>query len=231
MFDFLKKNQAPPRGLKKAPVSEALAVYSHMRVEVMNADGQLLFVAKLINPHGTQAELQQILETETPKSEEPIHVRMRGYHDGERKAVYMEGVITPKPEEEYMWQVEELIVSRTGNDRAFFRLDMEVDASITSFTGIGAGSEKPCKLKDISVGGARITSDQQHLQGDKFMLNVRLMEDQEPCVMFCEVMRVTEKEDSTYEYGCHFVALKEADEEKITQNIFNAQRKRRGVPK
>lgn len=94
------------------------------------------------------AELHQYSETDIPQDAEPMRVRIRGYHDHERKAVYMEGTISPRPA--HIWQVEELEVARIGNDRAFFRLDTDIEATATTFGGIGAG-EKPCRLRNISV--------------------------------------------------------------------------------
>ena len=51
--------------------------------------------------------------------------------------------------------------------------------------------------------------------------------------MFCEVLRIFEREDSKYEYGCRFLELNEEDQDKITQNIFAAQlaerRRQRGA--
>ena len=45
--------------------------------------------------------------------------------------------------------------------------------------------------------------------------------------MYCEVLRVIDKGDSKFEYGCRFLELAEADQDRITQNIFDAQRKKR----
>ena len=41
----------------------------------------------------------------TEESEEPIPVHIRGYNDHERKAVYMEGSISPMPQRR--WKVED----------------------------------------------------------------------------------------------------------------------------
>lgn len=249
-----------------------------MRVEVTTFEGELLFVAKLVNLRENQAVLQQYSETERSKEilrqytegeedgktqeagsganagpeslevvfarmlaeqaekdseeekqKEPLHVRIRGYNDHERKAVYMEGFITP--EEKHTWKVEELTVTRIGNDRAFFRLETNLDAVVTTFGGFSA-REQDCKMLNISVGGARILSEQLYHEGDKFLLKVQLLEDRPMSVMFCEVLRVFEREDSKYEYGCRFLELNEEDQDKITQNIFAAQlaerRKKRG---
>ena len=152
---FKRRPQEEPAASETAADVEALEIYSGMRVEVTTFDGRLLFVAKLIGPRGSSAELHQYSEASLPQDAEPVRVRIRGYNDHERKAVYMEGTIAP--DVKHIWKVEELTVARIGNDRAFFRLDTDIDATITTFGGFGAG-EQPCKLLNISVGGACISS-------------------------------------------------------------------------
>lgn len=222
LFDIFKK-QAKEEPKKKDELD--LEIYSGMRVEVTSHDGQLLFVAKLVGPHGGRAELSQYSEADVPESEDPLPVRIRGYHDWEKKAVYMEGDITPGPH--HVWKVENLVIARIGNDRAFFRLSTDLPATATTFGGFGAG-EKPCRLLNISVGGACIGSEVSYREGDKFLLKVKLLEDRDISAMYCQVLRIIDKGDSRYEYGCRFLEVTEADQEKITQNIFAIQRKQRG---
>ena len=226
LFDFFKSHG------KKGPVQDeeaqrepiGLEVYSHMRVEVTTPEGDLLFVAKLVNLRERTAELQQFSESalsqETEESEEPIPVHIRGYNDHERKAVYLEGVITPGPR--HIWQVEELTVVRTTNDRAFFRLDTNQDATITMFSGLSMG-EKPCKLLNISIGGASIRSKAKYYEGDKFLRKISLMDNGPESAIYSEVKRVIEKDYGEFEYGCQFLELRDDDQEKITKNIFDAQ--------
>ena len=83
-----------------APSMDA-ADYAHMRVEVTALDGRLLFVAKLMYPRGTTAELHQYSDAALPEDAEPLPVHIRGYHDHTKKAVYMEGVISPLPK--HIW--------------------------------------------------------------------------------------------------------------------------------
>lgn len=202
-----------------------LEIYSGMRVEVTAFDGRILFVAKLIGPRGDRAELHEYLEASPLQAEEPVPVRIRGYSDRDRKAVYMEGVIAPLPQNK--WAVTELKIHRVGNDRAFFRLETNLDATATMFSGLAMG-EKPCKLLNISIGGACISSEQRYHDGDKFLLKVRMLEDRPESAIFAEVVRVIEKDGGRFEYGCRFLELTDADEGQITQNIFAAQRKQRG---
>lgn len=93
------------------------------------------------------------------------------------------------------------------------------------FSGLTMG-ERPCRLLNISIGGACISSECRYYDGDKFLLKVRLLEDRPEFAMFSQVMRVIEKGDAGFEYGCRFLELTEADQEQITQNIFAAQRQK-----
>lgn len=220
-----RAKERPPQEDKDTNGTEELDIYSGMRVEVTTAAGQILFVAKLMGLHGKKAELHQYSEFEIVKDVETIHARIRGYSDYERKAVYMEGIITPGPK--HIWQVEELTIVRVGNDRAFFRLTTNLDATATMFSGLSMG-EKPCKLLNISVGGASVSSEYRYHEGDKFLLKVRLLEDRPESAMFSQIVRVVEKDEGKFEYGCRFLELTEVDQEQITRNIFAAQRQKRG---
>ena len=220
-----RAKERPPQEDKDTNGTEELDIYSGMRVEVTTDAGQILFVAKLMGLHGDKAELHQYSEAAIVKDVETIHARIRGYSDYERKAVYMEGIITPGPK--HIWQVEELTIVRVGNDRAFFRLTTNLDATATMFSGLAMG-EKPCKLLNISVGGASVSSEYRYHKGDKFLLKVRLLEDRPESVMFSQIVRVVEKDEGKFEYGCRFLELTEVDQEQITRNIFAAQRQKRG---
>ena len=225
VFDIFKKHT--PAQENREPETSNNSIYSGMRVEVTKLNGDLLFVAKLINLKRDSAELRQFSETSIPQNpdQEPMQVRIRGYHDRERKAVHMEGTIFPLPDEN-IWQVENLIITDTNNDRAFFRLDTNQDATATTFQGLNPG-EHPCRLLNISVGGALIRSETPYQPGDKFLLKVKLLEDREPSAMYCEVLRIIHKEEGPDEYGCHFLELNEADQDRITENIFAVQRQKR----
>lgn len=220
-----RAKERPPQEDKDTNGTEELDIYSGMRVEVTTAAGQILFVAKLMGLHGDKAELHQYSEAAISEVEEPLPVRIRGYSDRERKAVYMEGAIMPLPQNK--WSVSEFKVCRVGNDRAFFRLTTNLDATATMFSGLAMG-EKPCKLLNISVGGASVSSEYRYHKGDKFLLKVRLLEDRPESVMFSQIVRVVEKDEGKFEYGCRFLELTEANQEQITQNIFAAQRQKRG---
>lgn len=222
---FRKKGTKEAVGDGQEEEYEEPEVYSGMRVEVTSMGGDLLFAGKLMSPNGGRAELYQYTESAPPENEEPFQAHIRGYNDRNRKAVYMEGTISPLPK--HIWKVEDLRVVRTGNDRAFFRLETNLPATITIFGSGFGGGERECRLLNISVGGARIGMDSQLHTGDKFLLKVKLLEDRDTSVMYCEVLRALEAKDGKFEYGSRFLELTEADQDKISQNIFAAQLKER----
>lgn len=228
ILDILKKNRQPEPPREEPPELDA---YAGMRVEVISDEDKLLFVAKLLALRGNEGELHQysddaFLDISKIVGEfEPMHVKIRGYSDYERKAVYMEGDIAPSGQN--VWWVNGLTVARIANDRAFFRLDTSMEASITSIGRIGAGIV-PCVMMNISIGGTCISCKEVYHKNDKFLLNVTLLEGQDPSIMLCEVLRIVDKDDGTHEYGCRFLALSENDKERITKNIFDIQRKKRG---
>lgn len=215
-----KAKEQPFHETEKEEHAGGIEIYSGIRVEVTTLEGQLLFVAKLLGLHGDEAELHQYSETTLSKDSEALRVRIRGYADHERKAVHMDGIISPV--QKNIWKVEGLAVHRIGNDRAFFRLSTNLDATATMFSGLEMG-EKPCKLLNISIGGASIRSKYRYHEGDKFLLKVRLLEDRPVSAIFSRVVRITEKDEAEYEYGCQFLELTDEDQEKITKNIFDAQ--------
>lgn len=225
-FDWLKKGtpaaETPPEQL---PDPRWDTVFSGMRVEVTASDGRMLFAARLMDPSpdGT-ARLYQYSELPIPEPGEPTRVKIRGYNDQLNTAVYMEGVITLGPK--HIWKVEELALHRVGKDRAFYRLDVNLDATVTAFGGLNAG-EKPCKLVNISVGGACIGSGIRYHEHDKLLLKVQMLAERDLTVMMCQVLRVIKKEDGTFEYGCRFVGMNEAAEAKISQHIFTTQIKKK----
>ena len=84
-------------------------------------------------------------------------------------------------------------------------------------------------MLNISIGGACISTEYQFHEADRFLLKVNLLEDRPLSVMYCQVLRIIEKNENIFEYGCKFLELTEEDQETITQNIFEAQRKQRST--
>ena len=191
-----------------------------MRVVVEDTEDRMLFIANLKNLCKDTAELYQFSEgdifqdvdIESYRGSESLYVKLRGFNDCERKAVFMEGIVTPG--QRHVWQVRNLTVVRVENERSFTRLNTDIDAVAVS----PGDDERVCRLLNISVGGASIGTEYRYHKGDTFLLKVKLSGDK-PSVMYCEVLRVIEKDTAKFEYGCRFLELTEADQEQITRSM------------
>lgn len=225
LFNFFgKKTDGASATPAQTDKTAEMEMYSGMRVEVTTFEGGFLFIAKLAGLQGDTAQLHLRSESATTP-EEPIPVKIRGYSDYEKKAVYLQGFAMPAGEN--LWQATGLTVDEIKNARAFFRLSTNLDATLTAFGKFSAG-DTPCKLLNISVGGAGVRTQEAFSLGDKLLLKARLLAEAPESVIFCQVLRVEEKEGGQFEYGCQFLGLTEEDQEKITRNIFAAQRQKRG---
>ncbi len=224
LFDLFKKSgekEDTQGGGDKSDMRE-LEIYSGMRVVVETPDGRLLFIARLHDPGRSRAELFQYSDGEifrdtgagALQENGTFHVTIRGYNDRSRKAVLMEGDIAPKAR--HTWQVECLSITNVENERSFSRLSTDLEGTVTAE---GGTEEKPCRLFDISAGGASIGSGYRYHKGDRVFLKTKLSESGSPFVLYCEVLRVVERGPENFEYGCHFLELTRADQEFLVKSI------------
>lgn len=205
---------------------EDLDIYSGMRVEVVSDDKKMFLVGTLIGLRGDRAQIRPSGDGSLlDRSEGERTVTLRGYSSKENKAVVMGATIRPGPSN--MWQVEHLSLVKRSNDRAYFRVDTNVNASISPVKRLGAASEG-CRLVNISVGGVCLSSEIRHNIGDKFLLKVKLLQGKEPFLMMCQILRIIERRHGYFEYGCRFLEMSGTDEERILQTIFEMQRLMRG---
>lgn len=195
---------------------EDRGVYPGMRVEVMDMDSHLLFIAKLMDIQKDSAKLHEYLESAVSFEEEEMKIRIRGYSDIAKKAIYLEGTL--KQADDGIWPVEGLAFIKSGNDRAFSRVNTNIDGSMVIGEKAGA-EEEPCKLLNISVGGAYIRAEPALELGERFLLKVKLGPNRDTSLIFSEVCRIVEREDEVFEYGCRFVGLDEDDREQILRSL------------
>lgn len=208
---------------------EDLELYSGLQVDVISIGGQPLFTARLLGVRGDSGQLSQSPGTPQLRVPEgdPLSVYLRGYSSKDARAVYLQGTIALRSDR--LWLVKRLTLVKAVNDRAFFRVDTNLAACIEPAGRTGAAKE-PCRLLDLSVGGARIRAAEGRWAGEKFPLCIQLHPGWEPITILCQVLHVTPRDGGRAEYGCCFLELKPSDEEKITQAIFEIQRQRRAGP-
>lgn len=215
LFDRLTK----PKSGGKQDLSE----YAGMRIEVMNEDGEILFVGRADVTAGGMLELQPITVPRVSPDVKYVSVLMRGYEDSVKKAVHMEGGVSPRSNGR--WLVEDITITGKDNDRAFFRQDTVIGGEVMPFKQAGVESQ-PCKLQNISAGGVCILVDAEYQLGDRLLLRSNLLEGWELTPLICVVRRITKRKGG-YEYGCEFADLTPATEDLIVKAIMEMQLKRR----
>lgn len=204
---------------------EDLEIYSGMRVEVSSDDGRMFLVARLTGLRGDRAQLRPAIDGSMLTTlEEPVLVTLRGYSSKENKAVILKCTVRSGSRD--MWLAEHLTLVKRSNDRAFFRLGINLTGRLVMMGKQDTASEE-CRLLNISVGGACIGSGTRHDVGDKFLLWMKLTPSSEPIQVVCQILRIIERRYGSFEYGCRFLGLSGAEEERILQAIFEMQRQGR----
>ena len=230
LFNYFKRFGKSARELRteesrRRAQEEDLEIYSGMQVEVASDDGRIFLTAVLVELRGDRALLEPQSEGNLlAGTEDPIPVVLRGYSSMENKAVVIQGPLRPSPNG--MWRAENLALVKRVNERAFFRVDTNIDVGITPMGSFSA-TEESCKLLNMSVGGVCIGAKRRYNVGDKFILQAKLIPELESSLMFCQILRIIERKHDYFEYGCRFLQLTSSDEDRILQIIFDLQRKKR----
>lgn len=227
LFDFFRRSakQEEEEAAERLAQLEDLEVYAGMRVEVTSSDKRMFLVARLQGLRGDRAQLKPLAEGSLlNKTEESVAVTMRGFSSIENKAVVLHGMVRPGPSGNLL--VEHLVLAKRGNDRSAFRMDTNINASITPLKQFD-GTRESCKLVNISAGGVCVGSQVRHNVGNKFLLWVRLLPELDSSMLTCQIVRIIERRHGYFEYGCRFLNLSAGEEERIMQIIFELQRRAR----
>lgn len=205
--------------------AEDLEIYSGMKVEVASDDGRMFMFATLTGLRGDRAQLKPVTDGSLlTTSEEPVPATLRGYSSREKKAVIMK--CTVRSGDNSLWQAEHLSLVKRSNDRAFFRMGTSLAGKLAPLGQINGPAEE-CRLLNISVGGACISAGIRHNIGDKFLLWSKLTPNSQPTQVVCQIVRINERRHGSFEYGCRFLNLSKAEEDRIVQIIFDMERQGR----
>lgn len=216
---FQKKPQA-------APEEDAFPdLYTGMRVEVQTPTGVPLFTGR-VRLLGAQA-LEVRAETGgfLPRAVYGQAVRLQGFQEN-GQSFTLDGSVGPNAPD--FWRIERLRLPQANQHREHYRQNTGFDGYL-SFTESFKGQKHPCKVLDISAGGARvITKALLQPQGTVY-LKVSLLPEDPSFLIPCLVKRVQShsKPGSSvrkFEYGCQFVDMPLQEQERLTQSIFTLQR-------
>lgn len=224
LFDAFKKKAAPP------PAAEAEEEFPELRggmkVEVLTRANALIFVGKLVRFRDKAVEIRAESMGVVPRAIYNQKVKLRCFQrDGDTYT--LNGVVAQNNHE--FWCIEQLEHLQSSENRSFFRLNTLADGSIRTRSA-SKGKRIPCKVLDISAGGARVQTERLLTQNEVFDLEAALLPTDDPFCVTCRVMRVMARPTpgsitQKYEYGCQFEDVPPREQERLLQSIFTLQRK------
>ena len=209
---------------EKTGADESLLDYSGMRVEALDAEGKLLFLARLSISEGGLVQLYQQTEGFSGEGQEPFQIQLRGYHTTQNKAVHMTG--TALWVSDQLWRVEQFRITGKENDRTSFRQGLEANGEVIRLGSFGSESSAACEVVNISVGGVCFRTEHEYMSSDRLLLRSQLLPNHSMVPLICEVRRVTKKDKGQFEYGCKLLDLTPAQEDQIARAILELQRQR-----
>lgn len=197
---------------------------SGLRVEVLTMANYLLFVGRLKVLEAGVLEVRRDTGDPLPQALYNSEVKLRGFQKNSQP-FSLKGTVGKSSRD--FWQVENLKVLQSRENRSFFRQDTDLDGRVRSSERYrGPGSEESeCKVLDISAGGARILSRNVYVEGDRFQLEAELLPGERPFSMVCRVLRIVPRKGFKYEYGCRFEGLSESEQQRLLRAVFTIQRK------
>jgi len=221
LFDLFKRAMKQTEEAAAGRARKAdLAIYAGMRVEVTSADRSVFLAARLQGLRGDRAQLK--LSTDaglTDRPKEPIPVTLRGYSSKENRAAFLMGTV--RVTDGGVWQVEDLRLVKWNDNRANVRVETDAEGTVK----LAGGPEEPCRLVNISQGGVCVGIETCHEVGDTFTLRVKPYPEAGTLVQHCQFLRILERRQGYYEYGCKFIDLSPADEERILRCVTELQKR------
>lgn len=217
--DLFKKKEPSPT----VQLDDFSDLYNGMKVEVLTPANALIFVGRIRLLTGNQVDVLGETGGFLPRGLYNQRVKLRCFQrDGE--TFTLNGTVGPNDPK--FWRIEKLQSLQSGENRSFFRQNTGVDGQVLP----PSGQKYPCKVLDISAGGARVLTTKLFQLETTFQLEVSLLPEEEPFTLTCQVKRTSVRAQTgspmkKFEYGCQFVEVPPRVQERLLQVIFTLQRR------
>lgn len=208
-----------PPASDKAEEDPLAGLESGDLVEVLSVENHLFFVATVHILDRDHIELREETEAYVPQAEYNMRVKVRAFRSSER-VIALYGQICGSSAS--FWRVDRLEAIKTPEKRDFFRQNIRLEAQIR---GMQDSKSQPCRLLDISAGGALVRCQEDFRAGQLVrLIGVHLTPGEDAYNFTCRIQRVQPSEGST-DYGCRFVQMNSKDEDRLMRSILILQRK------
>ncbi len=219
-FKSLFKKEEPAPAVLLDDFSD---LYNGMKVEVLTPANALIFVGRIRLRTGDEVDILGESGGFLPRALYNQRVKLRCFQrDGD--TFTLNGTVGPNDPK--FWRIEKLQSLQSGENRSFFRQNTGVDGQVLT----ASGQKYPCKVLDVSAGGARVLTTKLFQLETTFQLEAELLPTEEPFTLTCKVKRTSVRAQTAspmkkFEYGCQFVDVPPREQERLLQVIFTLQRK------
>ena len=219
-FKSLFKKEEP---VSSVPPDDFPDLYSGMKVEVLTPANALIFVGRIRLLTGNQVDVLGETGGFLPRALYNQRVKLRCFQrDG--GTFTLNGTVGPNDPK--FWRIEKLQSLQSSENRSFFRQNIGVEGQIVS----SSGQKFPCKVLDVSAGGARVLTSKLFQLESAFQLEASFLPTEEPFTLTCQVRRTSVRAQTAspmkkFEYGCQFVDVSPREQERLLQVVFTLQRK------
>lgn len=200
-------------------------LYNGMKVEVLTPVNVLLFVGILRVLGDDTLEVRSETGGLLPRATYNQQVKLQGVQKNGHSFT-LDGAVGPNTPS--FWRIERLRTLQIYENRNFFRQASGAEGWVYPIT-TSQGRRFPCKVLDVSGGGARVVTSKLFQLDASFQLEFSLLPEEEPFLITCRVKRILahSKPGSPgrrFEYGCQFTDVPHRDQERLVQAIFTLQR-------
>lgn len=205
-------------------------VFNGMRMEVLDQNNELLFVADAEIMSEKRLELVRTSELLQPVPQNDLPVSVRGFNAAQNRVIHMEGVLSKLARnQDRAWIVNDLVLKSSDAGRSFSRRPIQAQAWVQPLDAPEA-QWLACSVVNASAGGVCFRSTEPLESGAKMRIRFRLRRDREQPPLTIAIRRVTDRKEN-FEYGCEFVDLSPEVDTIIIRTIIQLQIMQDSAPK
>ena len=195
-------------------------MYNGMRVEVLDHNGILLFVADAQVMNKQMVELVRTSAIMHSGIADGMAVSVRGFNAYDNCGVHLDGKLSRLSQgQDSAWLVKDLDLKGKDTGRSYSRRPIEAQAWVLPENG---PDWLECRVVNASAGGVCFRTYETYQSGQRLSIRFRLRRGKEQPPLTIEVRRVVDT-NGVYEYGCEFVDLNSEVDTIITKTIIELQ--------
>ena len=197
-------------------------IYNGMRMEVLNEQNELLFVAdvQILNDH--MIELVRTSELLEPGIEDGMPVSVRGFNAYENCGIHIDGLLSKLAQhQDSAWLVKNIDHKGRDAGRSFTRSSIQAQGWVRPLDAPD-GPWLDCKVVNASAGGVCFRTTEPFEKDARLSIRFRLRRGKEQPPLNIAIRRVTDRGDM-FEYGCEFVDLNPEVDTIITRTVIQLQ--------